>query len=306
MTKKLGDLKRNFDIRGYFDELGVQWWDEGDNVSEGWVNINCCFCSDHANHLGINLESKMFHCWTCDESGDVVKLIRRLEDLSFAKAKLRLEDFQELRLRRKKEEKPKREYKRVLPEGFEPIWKGKEPPQVKRYLKRRKFPYSVCQEWALGYVEQGEYALRLIVPIFHGPDIVSFQAVDTTGEAVQRYLDCPPARARIPNKHIVHGVGKANKKKRAVVVEGVTDQWRMGPGSLCLMGKNYTQQQLAYLLKNLQRDVRITVLLDADAWTKAREFAKQLAWRWETKITVLEKGDPAELSEREIEEIWGW
>ena len=105
---KLESLKRNFDIRDYFDSEGVQWWDEGDNVTDGWVNINCCFCSDHANHLGINLENKMFHCWSCDESGDLIDLIRRLEGLSFAKARLRLEDFQEVRLRKGKKEKEKK------------------------------------------------------------------------------------------------------------------------------------------------------------------------------------------------------
>ena len=297
-------LKTNFDLKTYLDEQGVQWWDEGDNVTDGWININCTYCSDSKNHLGINLDNKMFHCWDCNETGDIIDLIRRLEDCSFHKAKMRLEDYQELSLRKKKKERKKKHYKKLLPEGHEPIWSGREPQAVKNYLKRRGFPLSLCQQWSLGYVQQGEYTLRLIVPVLHGNDVVSFQAVDTTGYAAQGYLDCPPDRARIQNKHMVHGVAQANRRGKAILVEGVTDQWRMGPGACCLMGKNYTPEQLSYLKENLDRNIKVTVLLDADAWKKAKEFAKQLGWWWKVKVVELDKEDPDKLSPEEVYKIW--
>jgi len=304
MSKELEKLKRNFDIIDYFDDQGVQWWDDGDNVTDGWININCAYCDDIKNHLGIHLEEKYFHCWACNETGDIIDLIRRLEDASFRAAKLRLEEFQAVQLKSNKKKKEKKRYKKLLPEWFEPIWKGEEPQAVRDYMRRRDFPIEVCQRWSLGYVPHGEYALRLIAPVMHRNEIVSWQAVDVTGIAAQRYLDCPPDRARIPSKHAVNGIDMANERGQAVVVEGVTDQWRMGPGALCLMGKNYTPEQLNYLKENLSRKVRVKVLLDADAWKKSRTFAAELGMYFEIKIIQLDEGDPAELSDKEVGDIW--
>ena len=305
MNKEIQRLKTNFDLITYLDEQGVQWWEEGDNVTDGWINVNCFYCSDNKNHLGINLENKQFHCWACNETGDIVDLVRQLEDCSFYKAKSILEQHQDFQLKNNSKEKvEKKKYKKLLPEWFEPLWKGGEPIVVKNYMRRRNFPLSICQQWALGYVPRGEYALRLIVPVFHNNDIVSFQAVDATGDAVQKYLDCPPDRARIPSKHMVHGVDRANEKGKAVLVEGVTDQWRMGPGACCLMGKNYTPEQLSYLKENLNREVEVIVVLDKDAWKKAKVFAKELSMWWRVKVVELDRDDPDKLSEKEVDTIW--
>ena len=64
------ELNSTFDVYEYLDDRGLVYSEEGDNVSEGWVNITCPFCGDDKNHMGINLRSKYFHCWICNESSN--------------------------------------------------------------------------------------------------------------------------------------------------------------------------------------------------------------------------------------------
>ena len=64
-------------IENYLDDLGVDYISEGKNVSSGWIEINCPFCGqDPSKHLGINLETGLFHSWCCNETGNLVKLDR--------------------------------------------------------------------------------------------------------------------------------------------------------------------------------------------------------------------------------------
>ena len=99
-------------------------------------------------------------------------------------------------------------------------------------------------------------------------------------------------------------MNRANERGMAVLVEGVTDQWRMGNGACCLMGKNYTPEQLNYLKENLNREARVIVVLDRDAWKKAKEFAKELSLWWKVKVVELDEADPDRLSPKEVGDIW--
>lgn len=109
-------LKEGFDVLSYLDDMGIEYSTGGDNVSSGWVGIQCPFCSDHKNHLGINLNHKNFSCWICNERGDVVKLIQELEGISFIKAKQRVEEYQNAA--RGLPERPRnRFFSQILPKG---------------------------------------------------------------------------------------------------------------------------------------------------------------------------------------------
>ncbi len=301
-NKELQKLKENFDVIRYLEDRGVEYSTGGDNVSEGWVGVKCVYCEDHADHLGINLEKKNCSCFICGAGGDIIAYIMELEGAGFIGARKRLEEYQEgLTLR--KEKKGKRVWEgEILPKRAKPIARGQEPLLVRTWFKRRGFPLGWCQEHDLRFATSGEYKLRLIVPVRMNGELVSFQAVDMTGMGVP-YVDCPEGRASVRNKHTLYGMDRV-KGDQVVVVEGVTDKWRMGPDAVALFGKNYTQEQLNLLLE-LGRGRRIKVVFDADAGDKATRFAKQLALSLEVMEIRLDAGDPAELDDEGVERILG-
>ena len=297
-------LKSNFDLKEYFDDKFISYKTEGDNVTFGWINIPCIFCEDHEFHLGINLKNKLYHCWLCDETGDVIDLVRAIDKTSFNGARAILEQFQNFS-NDVKEKKKTKSTKFVLPKGFKYIKEGKEPTIVKEYMKRRKFDLSICQTYKLGFIKYGDYNLRLIVPAFVNGEMVSYQAADVTGKASIPYIDCPEDKALVPNNKLVYGLDNTITNGQVILVEGVTDKWRIGKYGKALFGKNYTSDQLLYIIQRVKKDVVTKVLFDPDASVKGREFAVQLSTYFKRVLFVRLSGtkDPADLSNKEVFDI---
>jgi len=53
------------DIIELLEEHDIQFWRTGKNVSRGWVGLQCPFCDDDSNHLGIHKKSLRCRCWKC-------------------------------------------------------------------------------------------------------------------------------------------------------------------------------------------------------------------------------------------------
>ncbi len=299
----LNQLKVDFDVRSYLDDIGIDYYESGDkNVSDGWIGIPCSFCgNDPSWHLGIHYEKgNYFKCWICDESGDIITLIQKLEGVGFGVAKAKLERYQGgIRPER---EKVSREYSSILPEGFERIVSGEEPLLVKQWFKRRRFDLSLCQEYRLGWASCGEYQLRLIVPVYLDARLVSFQAVDMTGQARVKYLDCPEDRAVIPNKYLLYGIDGVGEQ--VILEEGVTDKWRTGRDAVALFTKSWTAQQLA-LLYEKARNKRVKVALDMDAIRDGEKLAYRLCELFPDVVFVEldEAKDPDQLTAEEVKRM---
>lgn len=295
-------------MKAYLDDLGLPYWTEGKNVTDGWVNITCVFCPDHSNHLGIHYEAgNYFNCWLCGMDGDIIDLIRKLEGVSFHVAKLRLEQYQGLILP-KQEIVPKSGNKEVLPEDFEWIREGKEPDLVRRLMKDRGFPLSHLQKHRCGWVEQGWMQYRMIVPIFMSGQVVSFQGIDTTGQADVKYKGCPKSRTLIPPNHIVYGLD--NVDSQIVLVEGVFDKWRMGDDAVALLTKGWAKPQILNVRRKAKelRINRVKVLLDIDAMKNADELSFLLSELFDDVLfiqldPIQDAKDPDKLPPEKIAEI---
>ena len=287
-------LKDNFDVRAFLDDQGVAYALEGDNVSTGWMNIKCLFCSDHANHLGVRLAGGSYHCWLCDETGDAISLIRAVLGCGFPRAFKVLESYQG-RVPLWDESTPKvSRATKVLPDEFVPIEAGREPELVKRWFDRRRFSLDICQVWRLGWCEFGSYALHLIVPVFLDGDLVSFQAADLTGKASSKYRSCPDERSILPLKSCLYGLDEAVKASGPIIlVEGVTDKWRLGVNAVALFGKGWKYAQIDLLANRAGDNRLIRVLLDLDAMQDGEYFQRTLeVWFNRTQYIKLEPGDP--------------
>lgn len=299
--KDLSQLKADFDVRSWLDNMGMGYYESGEkNVSDGWVGISCPFCGDDSSHLGIHCEDgNYFYCWVCGERGDIVTLIRALEEVGFHMAKERLRQHQTLFpvVRRREQE---RAYAQVLPEGFERVIEGEEPPLVRQWFRRRNFDLGICQEYGLGWVPCGEYQLRLIVPMRLDGAVVSFQAVDMTGRARVGYLDCPKGRAVVPNDRLLYGMEDVGSQ--VILVEGVTDRWRMGRDAKAILTKNWTMAQMTMLYRRA-KGRRMKVLLDMDAMREGKRLANLLSELFPDVVFVGldEAKDPDELTAEKVE-----
>jgi len=73
-----------FDIKKYLEYKDIPYKTGGENVTRGWIEITCILpkCSDHKEHLGINLKSLFYKCWLCGGKGHATHLISLIENCS--------------------------------------------------------------------------------------------------------------------------------------------------------------------------------------------------------------------------------
>ena len=315
----LKKLTRNFNIKEYLEDIGITYDEGGDNVTQGWINIQCCFCSDHANHLGINLKTKTFSCWRCKISskdvGGLPGLIKELEGINFSESLNRLKQYQNKNIfedffNESIIKNYNNDPKKVLPEEFKKIEEGEEPPLVKKYFKKRKFPLSNIQKYEAGWCRVGKYAYHLILPIYIDNIIVSFLAADMTGINSPKYNLCPDYKALIPRNKILYGLDDIRNSEQVIIVEGYTDRWRIGKrNSVALLYSTWSAETLIALQSKVKKDCIIKVMLDLDAIQKGQELAENIQTLFPdtTYFIELEKkdhaSDPDELSPKQVKKI---
>ena len=300
-------LRSGFDIISYFQDRGIKYWGEGDNVGEGWIGITCLFCQDHANHLGISLGDKNYVCWLCGAKGGPLDLIKEIDDCNGFEAKRVLDEYQLSPLVPKPTTTPRQNTPKsqrsalVTGDHGERITLGMVPKAVTRFFERRRFSITHCNKYNLHYCAHGRYKLRIIAPVSVDKIALSFQAIDTTGRAKIKYLDCPKEIAVVHNKDLLYGLDDV--RDQIVLVEGILDKWRIGDNGVALMGKRMSVAQKSLLMKYTMGR-KIKVLLDADAQKEAFEIAGELLGVLpDVSVIPLDKGDPADLDESSVRQI---
>lgn len=318
-------------VRGVLRELGVRFYEHGSvaRVSEGWVALDCPYCGKPGKPgLGIHVRSLKTSCWKCgphslakalaDSSGrtvrEVTALLAGVATGSPATADL-----------------PERA-KYLPPEGVVPLDAPRAKPH-RAYLRRRGFdPAEIARVWGVGAIgdsipADGEnrptsrdvssgpcLRWRLFLPVVvpgaagehrvkrHRDDpLASTWTTRAVGPDVEpRYVSAPPDRESVPLKHTLYGLHLV--KSAAVVVEGPTDAWRVGPGAVATYGLSVTPAQCVLLSR-----IPVRVICfdnDPEAQRRARRLADALSpFPGETHVAVLSGKDPADSPADEIEEL---
>lgn len=289
------------DAARYFESLGVRYWTSGKNVTKGWVNIRCPFCDDHSNHLGVS-PTGGFHCWLCRRRGRVEELIQQLESVPPSIASEVL----------KKYTKPTADSPYTLPSGVAPPQKihtqknvlpvGSSPltPKQRAYLRRRRFNPSFIEEkyGVKGMGPVGRYKHRIIIPIQLGGFAVNFTARAIVSRAEKRYLECSRGEALIQKEDLFYGLDWVSGGS-VLIVEGVFDCWRVGDGSLGVMGTSFSNQSLhKRILLLLERGVKnVFLMFDSEegAQHRAEEIANSMSPIFQhVEVLGLMEGDPDE------------
>jgi hypothetical protein len=292
-----------FDIKSYLSDRNIDYKTGGENVSSGWINISCLLpgCSDHKEHLGINLKTLFYSCWLCRQKGHAIRLVQIIEKCSERQAwqivKPYITDFDGSIW---EEEKTRLDIQTMsFPIGIE---KEFPKPHIDYLLSRGFDPYPLIEKYKLKACwTAGNYRFRIIVPIFYQHQFVSFTAMDILRQDDRpKYKDCPINESIIPVKNCLYNIDSV--QDRTIIFEGITGVWRWGDGAIASFTSFLTQEQILMLAK--KKIKKVFILFDPDATEKGEKMAYQLSAiipsveqiKWKT-------GDPKDMSPEIMAEL---
>ncbi len=138
------------------------------------------------------------------------------------------------------------------------------------YVRGRGFdPVELSQVWGVGFAEsmpargRGSASLgRLICPVRFDGIMVGYQA-RYLGELDWKATGVPKYLTFFPKSMTLYGIDEAAVSTYILLVEGVTDVWRYGPGAVSPLGKSLSFDQ-ARILAEALKGRPLVVAPDAD------------------------------------------
>lgn len=288
-------------LTDWLEENDIQYWTEGKNVSRGWVNIQCPFCSDHSNHCGISLKTLRISCWICGHHY-FAELAKELTGCSHKKATEIKRNF--LSQRAGDDSPLTKRFNRgtssnttVLPVESTTDF----PPKFLKYLKRRGFtpPQKYIKKYRLLATHPiGQYKFRIIIPIYMKHRLVSFTSRDITGKQDPPYLSASDNEGAMNIKNTIYNYDNLKRGANAIVVEGVLDTWKLGDGAISTFGTKFTDRQIVLLKKKEIKTLFIMFDNDKAGEVGGKSLAKIMAplVKKIEIITFETINDPGELS----------
>jgi DNA primase len=267
-----------FDSKRFLNDYSIRFDVEGKNCSPGRIQIKCPFCADHSNHLGMPIEAGAPNCWRCGVHS-ITKIIKTLLDTSWEKAKEVEKEYSQstsdkaLSNKYGSKSRVNVELKTLpLPKGSNDLEE-----QHRKYLKKRGFnPDEIIKTWEIKATSHvGAYKFRIVIPIIVDNKIVSYQARDITGKTELRYKACAIEDEIIHHKFVAYGADKI-KNRKAIIVEGLLDVWKLGAGSVATFGTGFTKEQVLFLAERIDTAF---ILFDSeeDAQLKAEKLCIALS-----------------------------
>jgi hypothetical protein len=295
------------DIIKLYQKFGITFQESGPGIAKGWVGIPCPFCTGHHGfHLGYCVDPKSkffgaFSCWRCGGK-KATKVISTILSVDEREAYLIIKQYS-------LDGSNIAFYSPGIKKGpSSGVTICKLPPGTgslkaihKKYLRDRGFlPSKIAAKYSLQATgPAGGYNHRIIIPIEFESKLVSYQGRDITDRSELKYKACREEDEVRPHKHCLYGYDNVVGDS-VVVVEGVTDVWRLGDGSVATFGIKYTQEQVALLL----RFKRVFILFDGEE--QAQEQARLLAIALysedrHVEIVELSGGDPGEMKQEDAD-----
>lgn len=218
---------------------------EDHHCRPGWIQLECPFCGKGSgkSHLGYCIAGAFLNCWKCGR--------HRLGDTISALTGLNLKKSIELVKGLSKEKggiAPVRG-SLVLPRGLSCLLTCH-----LEYLRRRGFkPHDLERLWGiqgLGLVSQHPKNLswRIFIPIHYQGEVVSWTTRSISDEVNLRYISASADQEAIKHKSLLYGEDYCYKDT-IIIVEGPTDVWAIGPGSVATCGTGWSRSQLLRMSK---------------------------------------------------------
>ena len=254
----------------------------------------CPFHNETHPSFTVYPKTESFYCFGCMRHGNAIKFIELIEGVDYEEAyRIFIERFNG-KIEEKKSKKEDKREKIELPDMIS-ISDPRVPKYFIDYIKRREIDKEILdKKYNVGVCLEGRYRDRLIFPIYMKGEIRSFIANDVTGFNKPKYLY--PSTP----KDYFFNFDNAIESNNIIVVEGIWDALRIGDNGLALLGSYITKRQLE-VLREYSID-EVTIMLDADASKKIYILGHLLSFvAKRVYVALLDKGDPGEMSKKEIE-----
>lgn len=252
------------------------------------IKLTCVnpVCSDETNHLWVNLEKSIYHCWKCGYKGRVVnnKLVMNALKKNKARKGPR-KSFSSGQM--------ENSLKVIDPNVFIKLKDLRENHQAIQYIKSRGVTVEDCTKMGGMYCPVDRLYGRIVFPIKDKEKVVGWQGRSVYG--------------RTP-KYIIFGkksLGMYNIKpledydKFAIIFEGIFDVLKVPDYGISILGKKLSNVQLRMISTFLQVNT-VFIMLDTDANKEELAMCKELSPFFKTVPIQLKSGDPGNLREEEI------
>jgi DNA primase len=287
-------------ILQFFEEFQIKYWIQGKNVSKGHVNIQCPFCNDQSNHLGINiLNLNKCNCWKCGRK-NFVDIVAYILEANHKEAKLFIKDNIDTKnIIFDKEITASIKRRAVLPKEATDNF----PKMHLKYLKDRGFnPNQVIKKFNLKACGiDGRYKFRIIIPIYQYHKLVSFTSRDITNKQKLKYLTSP--HSLIERNKLFFNFDSVSYGDNAIIVEGPMDAMKIGDKCFSFLGVGITNERILEISKKKINNLYIFFDRDHAGRYGSEKLARTLA-PLVKEIHVLrltEKKDPGELTLDEVQ-----
>jgi hypothetical protein len=322
-----------FDWLAFVEAQRIDFVERGANVARGHINIQCPFCggSDPSHHMGLSLD---IHnpAWGCFRDNkhrgrNPAFLIMRLlhcsgekaDEIIAASVQTFADDLDSAleRLRGRKElivdGRDDKQSSLRFPSSIKPIDGGGYSGRFLDYIEARGFkhPYVAVDTGELRYAVAGDFAWRLIFPIYLKGKLVTYTGRDITGRAEIRYKTLPRPDEIVNIKDLLYCEDMVAKGGNVLfATEGPLDALKFNaylpPGSLatCFFGMPSTAQVMK-LMAYASRWDHLCVLLDPEAATQSLALHYAFHGKARLSTTTLPQGakDPAECTPTDVRKI---
>lgn len=269
----------------------------------GWVNIHCPFCTGPKDfHLGFHEQREYTNCWRCGWHG-LDHTIANITNQNIYEAKRVITQYRTgrpIQIKDVEAHEIHRPNKVKLPGGeLEKVHLN--------FLKSRGFGVESIQ-WLVdtykikGTGPVGPYSHRIIAPIYFDNNLVSYQGRDYTNQSNLKYKACPKKDEVMEHQNCLYGMDLAMYTNFVVVVEGIFDVWKLGPGAVATFGTSFTWNQVKLLSERWKNRI---ILYDKDAEKKSIELGNTLSsLGGNTMVATLDAiTDPGEFTIKEAQKI---
>jgi len=289
---------KQFNVLSFYQDYRISVAPDGHKHARfGWIQIPCPFCTGNPGyHLGFKEDKGYFNCWRCGFHS-IKEVIKELLDCNWKKAKQVYDEYLE-RVGRVVDKAELVENRiLLLPEGTAPLQKIH-----KKYLTSRGFESWVEELFDLkGTSYFGPYSHRIIAPIYYRGQLVSYQSRDYTGKTDMRWKACSDSHELLSHKTMVYGSDLVPTSV-AIVVEGISDVWKIGPGAVATSGVEYKTEQVRFLAKHFSK---LYVMFDNDSAGRraGKSLRAELEFRGVETESIPVKSDPGDMEQEEIQEL---
>ena len=299
----MSDKHVTFNALQFLRDSNIVHTQEGRHGTKNRVQIHCPFCAGSIDfHLGIHLTKAYSNCWRCGPHS-IAEVIHRVLRVTWREVYAIIDEYANVtNVHIVKSTRRSTKQKLVLPDGgLLPLNK-----KHRKYIQNRHFDVDhIIDTW--GIQSTGPLGVdkhRIYIPIMYLGAPVSYQCRTHLKNVDTRYLTCPPNKEKIFHKDILYGIDYA-QTNTVVIVEGITDVWRLGAGALCTFGTMYTPQQMYQITKF----DNVYILFDSEvtAQKKAEKLANEVAMINKGSVHIITSDvpgqDPGDLPQHEADAL---